>query len=224
MFIPSSMSTLQQRFSAKDLERIKAAVFDAESKISGEIVPVFVEKSGHYSIANFRGGLVLSCLCFLSIVFIDRGYIPIPPVYDPLMIFIIVLLAGVVGALLTHFVPAIKKIVLSQVHLDQATRKRAETAFLQEEVFNTRQRTGILIFISFFEHEVIVMADRGISKVVDQKEWDNVVRIMIENIRAGKLVDGIEQAIKRCGEILLEKGFVKTEDDINELGDDLRVE
>jgi putative membrane protein len=68
------------------------------------------------------------------------------------------------------------------------------------------------------------MADRGISKVVEQKEWDNVVRIMIENIRSGKLVEGIELAIKRCGEILLAKGFVKTDDDINELGDDLRVE
>lgn len=217
------MASLQQRFSAKDLERIKAAVFDAESKISGEIVPVFVEKSGHYSIANFRGGLVLACICFLSIVLFDR-YWPDAAIYDPLMIFIIVLLAGVLGAVATHFIEPLKKVVLSQVHLDQATRKRAETAFLQEEVFNTRQRTGILIFISFFEHEVIVMADKGISKVVDQKEWDNVVRIMVENIRSGKLVDGIEQAIRRCGEILLDKGFVKTADDINELGDDLRVE
>lgn len=217
------MASLQQRFSASDLERIKTAVFDAESKISGEIVPVFVEKSGHYSVANFRAGLVTSCVCFLLIILFDR-YFPENAVYDPLIIFIYVLLAGVLGALAAHFIPAIKKLVLSQVHLDEATRKRAETAFLQEEIFNTRQRTGILIFISFFEHEVIVMADRGISKVVDQKEWDNVVRIMIENIRSGKLVEGIEAAIKRCGEILLAKGFVKTEDDVNELGDDLRVE
>jgi putative membrane protein len=40
----------------------------------------------------------------------------------------------------------------------------------------------------------------------------------------GKLIDGIEAAILRCGEILLEKGFHKTADDVNELPDDLRIE
>ena len=67
------------------------------------------------------------------------------------------------------------------------------------------------------------MADKGINKVVDQKEWDDIVRNMIAQIREGKIADGLEQAIKRCGEILLEKGFSKTADDINELGDDLRI-
>jgi putative membrane protein len=114
--------------------------------------------------------------------------------------------------------------MLSQSHLDQATRKRAENAFLEEEVFNTRHRTGIMIFISFFEHEVIVMADRGISKVVDQKEWDKIVAVIIQNIRIGKVADGIVLAIQRCGELLLERGFVQTPDDVNELRDDLRIE
>jgi len=118
----------------------------------------------------------------------------------------------------------LKRIMLSQSHLDQSTRKRAENAFLEEEVFSTRHRTGIMIFISFFEHEVMVMADRGISKVVDQKEWDKMVQNIIENIRMGKVTEGMESAILRCGEILLEKGFIKTPDDINELRDDLRIE
>ena len=108
--------------------------------------------------------------------------------------------------------------------MDEATKKKAESAFLEQEVFNTRHRTGIMIFISFFEREVIVMADRGISKVVDQKEWDKMVRGIVENIRKGKVTEGIEGAILRCGEILLEKGFVQSADDVNELSDDLRIE
>jgi putative membrane protein len=114
--------------------------------------------------------------------------------------------------------------LVNQSLFDIATRQRAETAFLQEEVFNTRHRTGIMIFISFFEHEVIVMSDRGISKVVDQKQWDKIVADLIVHIRGGKLVEGLEGAIKRCGEILLEKGFHKTDDDVNELRDDLRID
>lgn len=215
--------SLQTRFSTEDLDRIKAAVKQAEDKISGEIVPVFVERSGFYAIANYRGGGVAASLVFGVIVILDR-YVPALAVYDPLFIFMLVVLGGMVGAVVTNYVDAVKRVMLSQSHLDQATRKRAENAFLEEEVFNTRHRTGIMIFVSFFEKEVMVMADRGISKVVEQKEWDKMVQNIIDNIRRGKVAEGIESAILRCGEILLEKGFIKTPDDINELRDDLRME
>lgn len=215
--------SLQNRFSAEDLERIKSAVRTAEEKISGEIVPVFVERSGYYTIANYRGAMIAAALVFLAIIVVDR-YVPDLSIYDPLFIFITVVLGGLLGAIATHSIEPLKRVMLSQTHMDQATRKRAENAFLEEEVFNTRHRTGIMIFISFFEREVIVMADRGISKVVDQKEWDKLVRNIIDNIRLGKVTEGMEDSIIRCGNILLEKGFIKTPDDINELRDDLRIE
>jgi putative membrane protein len=215
--------SIQSRFSQQDLERIKAAVRTAEDKISGEIVPVFVERSGTYSIAVYRGFLLLAGLAFLAIIVFDR-YIPALAIYDPLLIFLSITLAGFIGAGATSFIEPLKRLLMSQSHMDKVTRQRAENAFLQEEVFNTRHRTGIMLFISFFEHEVIVMADRGISKVVEQKEWDKMVRAITENVRLGKVTEGIEAAILRCGEILLEKGFLKTVDDVNELRDDLRIE
>ena len=215
--------SLKNRFTQPDLDRIKAAVKQAEENISGEIVPVFVERSGYYTIANYRGAMITSALLFIVVIAMDR-YASSPDVYDPLFIFLWVVLGGLVGAIAANSIVPLKRLLLSQTHMDQATRKRAENAFLVEEVFNTRHRTGIMIFVSFFEREVIVMADRGISKVVDQKEWDKIVRTIIEKIRVGKVTEGIESSILRCGEILLEKGFVKTHDDINELRDDLRVE
>jgi putative membrane protein len=215
--------TIQQRFKPEDLERIKKAVKEAESKISGEIVPVFVEKSSNYTIANYRAALLGAAAVFFLIVIFDR-YVPTLAVYDPVLIFALVMLGGFIGAVKSHYINPVKRLMLSQSYMDQATRKRAENAFLEEEVFNTRQRTGIMIFISFFEHEVIVMADKGISKEVEQKEWDSMVRKIIDNVKQGKLVDGIEAAILRCGEVLLEKGFVISPDDVNELKDDLRIE
>ena len=215
--------SLKSRFTEKDLERIKAAVREAESNISGEIVPVFVEKSGHYIIANYRGAVILASFTFALLVIFDR-YIPPLAIHDPLMLFALVAVGGVLGALITHYISPIKFLLLSQFHLDQSTRKRAETAFLEEEVFNTRHRTGIMIFVSFFEHEVIIMADRGISKVVIQKEWDKMVEKLIENVKRGKVTEGMISAVQRCSEILLENGFNRTKDDVNELRDDLRLE
>lgn len=215
--------SLKSRFSSEELDRLKAAVKKAEEKISGEIVPVFVERSDFYIMANYRGGVLVAAAVFALIVLFDR-YVPALAILDPMLIFLLVAIAGLVGGLVTHSLPFLKRMLISREHLDQATRKRAETAFLEEEVFNTRHRTGILIFVSFFEHEVMVLADRGISKVVDQKEWDGMVQHIIEKVRMGRITEGIEDAILRCGEILFEKGFLKTADDINELKDDLRTD
>jgi putative membrane protein len=215
--------SIHKRFSEPDFERIKSAVKEAESKISGEIVPVFVERSGFYTIANYRAALVGSAMLFFVVIVLDR-YVPEFEIIDPLFIFLAVALGGILGASVPHFIYPAKRWFISQKHMDESTKKKAESAFLQEEVFNTRHRTGIMIFVSFFEREVIVMADRGISKVVDQREWDKMVRGIVEHVRKGKVVEGIEIAIKRCGEILFEKGFLQTPDDINELRDDLRIE
>ncbi len=218
---------IKERFSDSDLQRIKNAVKEAEDKISGEIVPVIVERSGRYLIANYKGSLLGASIAFILMIILDRYVFTQAGntlVYDPVFIFFVVTVGGVLGGVIPYFSEHARRLLVSQSYLDQATRQRAENAFLEEEVFNTRFRTGIMIFISFFEHEVMVMADRGISKVVEQKQWDKIVAELVIQIRAGKIVEGLEAGIKRCGEILLEKGFHKTDDDINELTDDLRID
>jgi putative membrane protein len=216
---------LKQKFSDNDLQRIKAAVKDAEKNISGEIVPVIVERSDNYTLTSYKGSLIAATIFFAFMVIVDRYVLDASNTlfYDPMFIFFVVVIGGVLGGVLPLFSESAKRLLLTQKMMDECTRQRAENAFLEEEVFNTRHRTGIMIFVSFFEHEVIVMADRGISKVVEQKEWDKIVRELVQHIRNGKIVEGIEAGIQRCGEILLEKGFKKTTDDVNELRDDLRI-
>jgi putative membrane protein len=217
---------LKDKFNEQDLQRIKHAVKEAEDQISGEIVPVIVQRSGTYTIAVYKAALVFAALGFVFMIILDRYIISDPSntlYYDPVFIFFVVLSSGLLGVLLAIISEPFKRLFISRRHFEESTRIGAEAAFLEEEVFNTRHRTGIMIFISFFEHKVIVMADRGISKVVEQREWDSLVSSLIGGIRAGKAVEGLEAAIKRCGAILLEKGFHKTADDINELRDDLRI-
>ncbi len=217
---------LKQKLSDSDLQRIKAAVTKAEEKISGEIVPVIVERSSDYAIANYKASIIVAAFTFLIMVLLDRYVLDEATntlFYDPAFIFVVVAIGGVVGAALPHFFDGVKRMLVSRSYQDLMTGQSAENAFLEEEVFNTRQRTGIMIFVSFFEHEVIVMADQGISKVVEQKQWDQIVQEIIISIRQGEIIEALERGIQKCGDILLEKGFVKTDDDTNELHNELRV-
>jgi putative membrane protein len=100
---------------------------------------------------------------------------------------------------------------------------RAADAFISEEVFKTRDRTGILIFLSLEEHKVLVVGDRGIDAKVDRSEWEDVVARIVRGINIGHPADGLVDAIAQCGVLLEKHGFQRRQDDTNELPNRLRV-
>ena len=53
---------------------------------------------------------------------------------------------------------------------------RAAEAFVEERVFATEKRTGVLIFVALFEHRVVVLADEGIREQVPSDAWDGIAR------------------------------------------------
>ena len=107
--------------------------------------------------------------------------------------------------------------------MDRMVYLSAMTAFVEEEVFKTADRTGILIFMSSFEHRVEVVGDEGINSVVDQNEWVEVVERITSGFRSGRITDGIVSGIDACGELLHEHGVEISPGDIDELPNRLRI-
>jgi putative membrane protein len=89
-------------------------------------------------------------------------------------------------------------------------RLRAHRAALEQfvirRVTHTRNRCGILIFISMAEHYARVIADEGIAQNVHQAEWQSTVDILIEHTRNGQIAAGFVAAIERCGAVLAAHG------------------
>ena len=204
-----------------ELEAIRAAVAEAEQKTSGEIVPYLVEESDGYpsalwkgtALGAFAGALVAEAIYFLGNFW--GGMIP-------LWIALPAAAGGAVGFLLTAYVPAVKRWMAGDGLLDLRTRQRAEMAFLEEEVFRTRDRTGILLFLSMFEHRVVVIGDSGINQKVEQGQWDGIVKTVAAGIRAGRPGEALVEGIRQCGELLERHGVAIQPDDRDELSNELR--
>lgn len=211
--------------SQADLDRIKSAVDDAEKMTAGEIVPYVVNRSGRYEIALWRGagmGSLLAAVVGLLVAWTYDGW-GLGWLYSAWGMVLLMTFGGIAGALLAHFVPALKRLLVGSDRLANRTHKRAESAFLEEEVFQTRDRTGILLFISMFEHRIEVIGDVGINQAVEQEEWNEVVDRIRRGIVGGKLADGMIDAIKMCGELLQKRGVGIRDDDEDEISDDVRV-
>lgn len=215
------MDASQHFFTDSDLEAVRIAVAEAEARTSGEIVPYVVDSSDSYpgalwkgiALGAFAGPLVAEGIYFLGDFW--GGLLP-------LWIALPAAAGGAVGFLLTNFIPTVKRWMAGDDMLDLRTRQRAEMAFVEQEVFRTRERTGILLLVSLFEHRVVVLGDSGINQKVEQGQWDGIVQTVVGGIRAGRPGEALATAIRQCGELLERHGISRQADDRNELPDDLR--
>lgn len=208
-------------FSAADRAAILAAVREAEGGTAGEIVPYVVGASDPYPGAVWKGAALgaLGAPLVAVAVFWATAYWGAHPA---LWIVLPGLAGAALGYLLTAWVPAVRRSLAGDAMLDLRTRRRAAEAFLEQEVFKTRDRTGILLFLSLFEHRVVVLGDTGINAKVRQDEWDGLVERLAQGIRTGRPAAALVEAIRECGALLHRRGVEITPSDVNELADELR--
>jgi len=210
-------------FSAGDLEAIRKATKEAESGTSGEIVPVVVGACDGWEELPWKvalfGSLAVSLAAALFHVFGSAW-----PGSVPFWILLPPSLGAAVGFALGRLWPAWWRCLIPGDELEHRVAARARVAFLEEEVFATRERTGILIFLALFERRVVVLGDAGINQAVRKEEWDDVVEILIRGIRSARPGPALVEAIGECGRILAEHGVEIRQDDSNELEDGLRME
>ncbi|PEN13951.1 hypothetical protein CRI94_07815 [Longibacter salinarum] len=208
-----------------DRDQIAEAVAEAESRTAGEIVPYVVPRSDTYEIAIWRGASAVALLAItvaLLIVQFYQGW-GLGWLFTPWGVATIALLGGVLGALLGGYVPSVERLLAGGDVLDLTVHRAAMQAFVEEEVFSTRDRTGILLFVSLHEHRIEVLGDTGINAKVSDDEWIDIVHRIRRGIENRNLTAGLVDAIGMCGKLLERRGVDIRPDDENELSDSVRT-
>ncbi|MCY1437359.1 TPM domain protein [compost metagenome] len=78
----------------------------------------------------------------------------------------------------------------------------ARRQFLEQNLHHTVGGTGMLIFVSEAERYVEILVDEGISRHLDNKVWDVIVKRFTEQVRQGQTLQGFVSCIEDCGELL----------------------
>jgi hypothetical protein len=81
-------------------------------------------------------------------------------------------------------------------------RQRALALFADHGVWDTEENCGVLIYVNLAEHKVDIIADRGISRKIDEATWQTICRTMTENFAQGKFHDGSLGAIEQVNALL----------------------
>jgi putative membrane protein len=208
-----------------DEDRIREAVQRAEERTAGEIVPVVVPRSASYEVVTWRGATIAALLALIAAMLTLQFYDGwgLAWLYTPWGVVLTALASGTVGAVLATYVPPLQRLLAGGDLLDETVHRRALQSFVEEEVFDTRDRTGILLFVSLREHRIEVLGDTGINEQVEPDDWAEVVARIRRGIRNDNLTEGLVEAIAMCGRLLERRGVGIRPDDENELSNTVRT-
>lgn len=202
-------------FTPAEQERISLAVATAEKATSGEIATMVVARSDSYREALILTAIFAAALLALVLAIVSHhvtiwSYLPLTMVlFFPLQ-------------LLAKHVPALQKPFISASRLNEAVRERAVRAFYEKGLYRTKDETGILIFISLFEHKVWILGDRGINAKIPADSWGELVQMLVAGLKEGRAAAALCDVISRCGEELA-RHFPREADDSNELRDEIHI-
>lgn len=179
--------------SAEDRQRIADAIHAAEAKTSGEIVCVLAKtSSGATALPIFLAAVIALALPWLLVATTAM------PVYRILSLQIALFL---VSTMLLSL-PRVRVSLVPRAARRAAAHRAAVEQFMVRGVAHTKDRTGILIFVSLAERYARIIADDGIAARVPQSEWQGAVDALVAHMRDGRIANGFIAAIETCGKVL----------------------
>jgi putative membrane protein len=203
------------RFTQAACETLSDCVKEIEHVTDAELVIIVRARSGHYAHADYLCGFIVALVVLLFVLFSPFTFHQIWVPFDVALAF-----AG--GAFLCSRTNFLRRIFSTSGFRRQAVRQAASSMFYEAGIANTNAEMGILIYLSLFEKQLELIADRGVLKRVPSQDWN---RQLFELHQAGGEADPqkFQEALRTFGE-LLSKHIPPTGENPNELPDMPRFE
>lgn len=200
---------------------VEAAVQAVERRTSAEIVPMIVERSGLYREAQHRAGLLLALLTLTALLTIESAWLPWGwHEANAAWLLLATVAAYTLGAWSGTWSPIIR-LLTSRERMHQKVRLRAERAFVQHGIARTRDRTGLLLMLSLLERQVYVLADQSLRERISSDQWQDVIAVVVERMKAGDLAGGLCRGIEASGVLLTRACPSDRRDNPNELSNEV---
>lgn len=109
----------------------------------------------------------------------------------------------------------------SAILAKQQPRNRARQWFGELGVWDTEHNNGILVYVCIADRAVEIIADRGISALVDEKEWQAACNAMLPYFARHHFSDGLEAGLNAINTILVQHFPSHGQNHPNELPDNV---
>ena len=212
----------------KAKSQIDDAIKDVEMKTSGEVAVAIAPESDSYSFYELFFGVIIGAVTFTALIFLSNQIIPalekqfweMPKwffaVFSGMISFFVIALIFIVTN-----IPLIDRKIIPLSAKNEAVEAKAESTFYRAGINKTKEASGILIYISYLEQKVRILADFGIASKIEVSAWNQIAKDLADNLKSNA-TEAICNAVKECGKIL-EENFPAKEENPDEISNELII-
>lgn len=195
------------QLSEQDKERLAARVAVLEAKTGAQLVTALVARSDSYPEAPWKAfalGAAAAAMFAAALSPLGRDW---QPVQSAICNAAAILGGGAILALLTVFLAPLARLFTDRLRRKAEVGQHARSLFFDRGLDRTRGRIGILLLVSLFERQVVLLADDGFEGKVGEADWQELTQRVTLLLRHAGPVAALHAALDGMEALLLARGF-----------------
>jgi len=177
---------------------VEHAVREAEARTAAELIVVVAARSGSYLDVALAIGAAFTMLVLLVALFA-------PAAFHPVAVAVELPLAFSLAAWLAHRWPRLLGALAPSGRMRRQVARAAAEQFLAEAVHGTRERTGLLVYLSLLEERVTLVPDLGLAGRIPDAVWRDVRWSVTGDPSRPRTQADVLRGIREIGAILRER-------------------
>jgi len=214
---------MTQILNRQERRKLDQRISEAEKVTGAQIVLAVVKRSDSYPEIPWKAFAMGVSVAGLVVFLLDLFFSTWMPQTTLLIAAIsATFMVGVLFALLTIGITGLARLFLTENRSQEEVRQYAESVFLDRGLFATSQRTGILVLVSMFERQMIILPDTGLQEFLSRKTIEEIISGMAPILASGDVARALEEGLKGLEKSLA--GKIEDGSPQNELANDIIVE
>lgn len=181
--------------SDRDRSILDKRIAETEKATGAQIVLASIARSDSYAEIPWKAFAMGASVASLLALYLDLfvlGWLS-----EILIVFSLtaILITGTMLAILSVVFTGFARLFLSYHRKETETLQYAESLFLSNELFATEDRRGILVLVSQFERQVVILPDTGVRDLLSAEILNTIISKMTIHLRRKELRQALETGL-----------------------------
>jgi putative membrane protein len=193
---PKGHNKMRHILSDTDRTFLDKRIAEAETETKAQIVLGIIKRSDSYTEIPWKAFAFGASFAGFAVFITDL--LLLRQITDIMILLTVsaILIAGVFFVLLTLVFPGFARLFLSETRSETETLQYARSLFLSRELFTTEGRRGILLLVSQFERQVVIIPDTGVRDCLTAEVLKNIISKMAQPLRKNNLRNALETGLQ----------------------------
>jgi putative membrane protein len=193
---PKGHNKMRQILSDTDRTFLDKRIADAETETKAQIVLGIIKRSDSYTEIPWKAFAFGASFAGFAVFITELLFLR--QITDKMILFMVasILVTGVIFVLITLLFPGFARLFLSENRRETETLQYARSLFLSRELFTTEGRRGILLLVSQFERQVVILPDKGVRDRLTQEVMKKIISKMALPLRKNEVRKALETGLE----------------------------